>query len=221
MNRRKLNISRWYALGLAAVLVAASLLLAIGTTWARYRTEVGQETNLFEARRPISVTLGKLDDAGNFGAEDEILWEKQTDGKMLLNFAISNANADEDAEKPYLEESLEVRVRLVGSLAAWSESETAKVILTDGTLLKSDFQTAEPQEKEFTAEVMRIPEKTALYYSFGDGWVFRFLDEEGEELTWILEGGQLSCVEMNITIDSAALAGTSLLQLQIIGEIAD
>lgn len=220
MNQRKQNISRWYALGLAALLVAGCLILSIGTTLARYRSDT-EKAILFEPRAPITVTVSKPSETLALDTESAIGWEKQTDGSMLLNFVVSNAITDAKSEKTYQEESIEVRVRLVGSLAAWSESETAKVILTDGTLLKSDSQTAEPQEKEFTAEVMRIPEKTALYYSFGDGWVFRFLDEEGEELTWILEGGQLSCVEMNITIDSAALTGTSLLQLQIIGEIAD
>ena len=213
MNQRKPNISRWYALGLAAVIVAGCLILSIGTTFARYRSDT-EEAIIFEPRVPISVTVSKLTESAALDTKSEIAWEKQTDGSMLLNFAVSNAIIDAAGGTTYQEEDIRVRVRLIGTLAAWSEEQTGKVILTDGTMTK------DKELKEFTADIMRIPENTSLYYSFGDGWVFRFLDGEGEELTWILEGGALSCVEMNITMDASAFSGTSLLQLQIIGEVA-
>lgn len=225
MNHRKLNISRWYALGLAALLLAGCMVLAVGTSLARYRYET-QKKLLFEPRAPIAVMVTKLTGTGALDTKTAVGWEKQEDGKLLLNFAVTNVTSAADAEEvTWQEQDLEFRVRLVGSLKAWTEDQaedvTEEVILTDGTLLQTTTGSPETaKEKEFVAEVMRIPENTSLYHSFGDGWVFRFLDEEGEELTWELEGGVLSCVELDITIDASAVSDTSLLQLQIIAETA-
>lgn len=209
MNQRKPNISRWYLLGLAALLMAGSLMLSIGTTLARYRVE-NEKTILFEPRAPIAAALGKMDENGVFVPTNELVWTPQTDGTKKLTFAVSNYIAGDTCQ----EENLLVRVRLVGSLAAWSEEETASFTLTDKTVLE------EGAPRNYTAQVMRIPQNTALYHAFGDGWVFRFLDESGEELAWTLEGGVLSCVELDVTMDASSLTGTSLLQFQIVGEIA-
>lgn len=224
MNHRKLNISRWYALGLAALLLAGCMVLAVGTSLARYRYET-QKKLLFEPRAPIAVMVTKLTETAALDTETAVGWEKQEDGKLLLNFAVTNVVSIEDGEMTCQEQDLEFRVRLVGSLKAWTEDQaedvTEEVVLTDGTLLQTTTGSPETaQEKEFVAEVMRIPENTSLYHSFGDGWVFRFLDDEGQELTWELEGGVLSCVELDITIDASAVSDTSLLQLQIIAETA-
>lgn len=244
MDKRKPNISRWYVLGIAALLMTACLLLGVGTTLARYRTD-SQAGILFEPREPVSVTLGRMKmntetEALEFDSTATIGWETQADGSALMNFVISN-QAQQD-------EPLEVRVRLLGSLHAWNgeesttvgESETTTettepvtpggtVVLTDCTPLEDDGEREttedgteqEAQYPSYAAYVMRIPENSALYHSFGDGWVFRFLDDEGQELTWTLEEGKLSCVELNITINGDVLAGTSLFQLQIVAEQTD
>ena len=231
MKNRKPNISRFYALAAGALLVAGCLALGVGTTLARYRTDA-QASVIFEPRVPVSVTLGRMNgETGEFDPTAPIGWEMQNDGSMKMNFVVSN---QENQEEP-----LEVRIRLLGSLHAWSgephdpnaTTETTKetteetlpqvlkpeatVTLWDGALDK--------EEKPIlhTAQVMRIPENSALYHSFGEGWVFRFLDENGAELTWILENGQLSCVEMDLSISGQALAGTSLLQLQIVAVQTD
>lgn len=212
MSQRKMNISRWYLLGLAAVLTALSLIAAVGTTLARYRVEQ-ERTILFEPKSPVAVALGTLDEDGGFVPDGTIQWKTQPENSNILelNFAVSNYITEETCQQ----EDLEVRIRLVGSLAAWSAEQSTQVFLTDGTLLEDDTP------RQYTAEVMQIPENTALYHSFGVGWIFRFLDENGQELTWKLEGGTLSCAQMNITMDASALSGTSLLQLQIVGQTAE
>ena len=235
MDKRKRNISQWYALGAAALLMALCMLLAVGTTLARYRTD-DQKTIIFEPREPVSVTLGRMKmneetETLEFDSTAAIGWETQGDGSALLNFVVSN---QEQQEEP-----LEVRVRLLGSLHAWSgeesailgeteattaaTGETTEPVLPGGTIVLTDCTPVEEGQEQpsYAAYVMRIPENSALYHSFGDGWVFRFLNDEGEELTWTLEDGKLSCVEMNITITGDALAGTSLFQLQIVAERTD
>lgn len=259
MEKRKPNISRWYALGTAVLLMTVCMLLAVGTTFARYRTD-DQKAIIFEPRSPVTVTLGRMvpkaeteaaaetetsgETEAPAEAEEEILvfdstapigWETRADGSALLNFVISN---QEQQDEP-----LEVRVRLLGSLHAWSgeesvilpdpgetaettetaAQETTEPVLPGGTIVLTDCTPVEEGETQpsYAAHILRIPKNSALYHSFGDGWVFRFLDDQGEELTWTLEEGKLSCVEMNITITGDALEGTSLFQLQIVAEEID
>lgn len=238
MNKRKRNISQWYALGITALLMAGCMLLAVGSTLARYRTD-SQQGILFEPREPVKVTLGKMilneeTQQQEFDSTASIGWVTQADGSALLNFVVSN---QEQQEEP-----LEVRVRLLGSLHAWSGEESATLgggettetttaatadttepPVPGGNIILTDCTPVEEGEEQpaYGAYVMRIPENSALYHSFGDGWVFRFLNDEGEELTWTLEEGKLSCVELNLTITGDALAGTSLFQLQIVAERED
>ena len=226
MNQRKQNISRWYLLGLAAILTVGCLMVSVGTTLARFRVD-NEKNILFEPKTPVAPALGTMDEEGVFDPEGTIAWVEQTititpeeggaaSGTQTkkvysLDFTVSNYIS----EGKYQEENLTVRIRLVGSLDAWNETTPGTVVLTDGVTLEDGTQ------REFTATVTGIPENTALYHSFGVGWVFQFVDENGQELTWTLEGGRLSCQKLNITMDADGLGGTSLLQLQIVGETTD
>lgn len=217
MNQRKQNISRWYLLGLAVILAAGCLMLSVGTAYARYRLD-SERLIPFTNKIPAQVVLGTAEN-GAFDQNGKFAWQwaQLTEGEggeaaarevYQLTFAVSNYNdiaADEGQD-------LLVRVRLVGTLDAWNGTSGGTVVLQDGTVL------ADGTQRQVTATVTEIPEDTALYHAFGKGWVFQFLDEYGRELTWHLEGGKLSFQELQITMDAAAVNGTSLLQLQVSGE---
>ena len=61
----------------------------------------------------------------------------------------------------------------------------------------------------------RIVSGSALHTTFGEGWIFRFEDDDGQELFWDLKGGELSCIEMALILEDGTLTDASLLQLQI------
>jgi len=215
MDRRKLNISSRYSLGLAAVLVIFCLVVSTGVTWARYRTEVDESIH-FKAREPVSVYLGKVeygeDDTaaenaaeGKFVQTNEGSWERNEDGELQLKFAIANGSSEAEFE----ERNQQVYIRLVGSLGIQSEGKTISPKLK----FPQEDKPEEPQQVEATA--IRIAPESPMYTTFGEGWMFCFTDNEGEELTWTLEGGELNYIEMELTLEGGTLADTSLLQLQI------
>ena len=224
MKPRKPNISRWYLLGLAAIITVGCLMISVGTTLARYRVDQEKEI-LFTPKNPLTVaigvmTKGEAEEEAAFDPNGAIVWTEQTvtggeesaetKNVYVMNFALSNY-LDKDK---FHQEDLEVRVRLVGSLDAWNPDAEGSLTLTDGVLLEDGTP------REIVATVTEIPENTAMYHAFGVGWVFQFLDESGRELTWTLKGGQLSCLELKLTLDASAVSGTGLLQLQITGEAA-
>lgn len=104
-----------------------------------------------------------------------------------------------------------------------ADSKTPEEPETPDTPETPDQAEADPTEPEllydeYTAVVSRVAAGTALYHTYGDGWLFRFLDEEGRELTWDLAGGQFSCMTVDLILEGSDPATTTLLQLQIIGD---
>ena len=212
MNRRKLNISSWYSLGLAVVLMVTCLLLSAGATFARYRSEVGKSI-IFKVRQPVTVCLGSVEygeghpEEGRFIRTDEGNWTQDDNDNLHLKFAIANG----ETELSFEQLDQEVGVRLIGTLGIQSEADDISVMLT---FPKAD----EPEEFETVeAKVVRIAAGSAMHATFGDGWVFCFTDKKGEELTWTLEGGKLSWTEMELIMEGATPIDTSFLQLQITG----
>ena len=43
------------------------------------------------------------------------------------------------------------------------------------------------EENQYTAVAQAIKKGSALYQSFGAGWVYRFVDEQGQELLWPIQ----------------------------------
>lgn len=217
MNQRKQNISRWCILGLAAVLTAGCLMLSVGTAYARYGMD-SERLIHFVSRTPAQPALGigvdaDFESTGAIGWQEVLLTElvdgtEQTRKVYRLEFTIANYLDLEGFDS----EDMRVALRLVGSQDAWTSGAPGSVVLTDGTLLEDGTP------RQYVAAIEPIAEGTRLHHDFGMGWVFRFLDDYGRELTWDLEGGKLSCVPIQITVDASAVNGTSLLQLRLEAE---
>lgn len=209
MNRRKQNISRWALPLLLVLLVIGCLAASTGITLARYRAERKEEIT-FEVRPPEQIYLGQMvtaeDDTVSFDPAAQGAWET-VDGKQQLTFTIANGTE----EQHFSGQDQQIHLRLIGTLGIWNVSDELKLTLE----LPSE---EDPEELvTYEATVTRIQEGSPMYATFGDGWVFAFFDEEGEELTWLLEGGKFDSVTLTVTLEGAALEETGLLQLQISG----
>ncbi len=212
MNQRKKNISRWALPMLLLLLTVGCLVASTGGALARYRAE-WKETIYFEVRPPEQVVLGKMvtDENGtvSFDATAQGAWET-VEGKQQLEFTVANGTTEE----AYSQENQRIHLRLIGTLGIWDGDEEFTVTLQ----LPPEEDAEESEEpKKVQATVIRIQEGSPMYTTFGDGWVFAFYDEEGEELSWLLEGGELDTVTMTLILEGAAQNEASLLQLQISG----
>ena len=223
MNRRKMNISLW-SLGLVVLLTMAALVGATGTSLARYRAETAASLQ-FSAQIPTQIRLGQLVTDSESGETKFVpdvggTWT-QTDGQSRLCFAVSNMI---DAEKSAAEDQ-QVSLRLVASAGIWDGTSIATVNLmiprTDDSAQEPEdsgngdsAQEQEPSYDIFPATAVRITVDSPLYNTFGDGWVFTFQDAEGEECSWLLEGGSLSVLAMTLVLEGPTVTDPSLLQLQ-------
>lgn len=215
MNQRNKKHSLWYSLGLGVLLCIAVLVVSTGTAFARYRTERDKSIT-FVPRTQDHVLMGVLhtvtaeEATGEIKAGDVILQQKDTlvcedvDGGARLTLAIANGTSASDCS----ERSLKVRLRLAASLSFWDGEKPVNLYLA----------VPSAEDPETTESLLAVPvaiEKgTALYRTFGAGWVYTFQGEAGE-LTWNLPGGAFSPVELDITIRGATSEEASLLQPQI------
>jgi len=93
--------------------------------------------------------------------------------------------------------------------------------IEDSVHIIGPYLTDENGEESFIeAKSEDIEENSALYNSFGQGVIFRFFDENEEEISWILEGEKFSCKEIIIEADFTD-TDLAIIQPQIIVEPAE
>lgn len=191
MDRQKNSLLR-HLLCLALLLCMAALVIATGTTYARYRTDAEAEI-LFEVKTPSQIVIGTVltDAEGNeeFYPNGILGWK--TEGNTAtLEIAVSNGSSGNGVKDQ------EIKLRLIGGLGLSVGEGTAEVTLKI---------TEDGSEKIFYAEAEKILENTALHFEHGDGWVFTFFDENGKEFSRILEGGKSSYIKMSIIVDTTEI----------------
>lgn len=206
MERRKSNTASRYRLYLAAILFAACLLLLAGSTWARYKTDITQSA-AYAVKDAAAVQLWSVSETGVLSTLAPS-WTDTEDGGKSLTFGISNG--DEDS---YASETQRVYIRLCASVGI----EYDENVLVE--LYVPDPETGE--NEVYTASAKKIQPNAPLYHTFGEGWMFSFADEDGEEPCWTLQGGQLSAMTAEIVISDMEISDTALLQLQVEGDVSE
>ncbi|MBQ8789670.1 MAG: hypothetical protein IJZ58_09225 [Oscillospiraceae bacterium] len=191
MDRQKNSLLR-HLLCLALLLCMAALVIATGTTYARYRTDAEAEI-LFEVKTPSQIVIGTVltDAEGNEEFDPSGILKWKTEGNTAtLEIAVSNGSSGNGVKDQ------EIKLRLIGGLGLSVGEGTAEVTLKI---------TEDGSEKIFYAEAEKILENTALHFEHGDGWVFTFFEENGKEFSRILEGGKSSYIKMSIIVDTTEI----------------
>ncbi len=195
--------SEWKRLLMLVLLLLACAILVVGVTWARYYAEESVHLQ-YTPRQPGMVLLwggGGTETASLSEAEAEPAWIFYN-GTGMLDFCLSNGTD----ETNFAEYDQNVSIRLMGSLS-----------VTDAQVTITVFE--EEEAKTWAALPVQIREGTPLYDSFGGGYAYVFQDENGEELSWMLEGGALSLLSAQIEVLHLEQAeDAALLQLQIVGK---
>lgn len=218
MNQRKPNYTIKYV-GLLVLICLTLLVSATGTTYARYRAERERKLN-YLVREPEQIYLGTMqplpEEGGSaeekfvFRVSDQFVWETKQ-GITQLELVISNGLSNSE----YSNRNQMVQLRMIGSLGIWLGSDTPKLYLV--------LPPEEDGEENciVNGTVTPIAEGTALHQTYGDGWIYTFADEDGQELFWELDGGELSYVSVLIGIDGETPEDLSLLQPYVIAEVID
>ena len=190
MKRRKI-----YML-LGTLLLVGCLAATVGVAFARYRDYWNRNVG-FQADKVGRVQLGTAAD-GQF-SETAAQWT-QADGTWQLSFAVANGAGREDRA----DYTQHIHLQVVASQGAW-DGEKPMVLTVE--------------EQTYTASATPITAGSALHTQFGDGWLIRFLDDNGNEFTGQLSGEAFSFLAMRLSVSVDAVTDTSLLQLRLTSEV--
>ena len=235
MNQQKPNSFCRYGICLVVLCLCGCLILSIGATFARYRTEYLVETYKFEAYAPQSYLLhGEVATEEQIAAVGQGNWPEYPDSWTMydlstapiiilvegdpggddlvflpnaqLRFAVSNGLS----EAQYTGRDQRISLQLVAPLTV-EDPLGLTVVLTGPDLLEPEKQT------HYVAVPEQIEEGSFLYKAYGDGWVYRFYEEdEITQVAFPLAGDGL--VYTNFAISVKGTVPASLLSLEITGQ---
>ncbi|MBQ3237074.1 MAG: hypothetical protein IJA92_06045 [Oscillospiraceae bacterium] len=199
---RKNNKTIWYIAALALLLCLGTIVVSFEESFARYQKT--QEIDLeFSVKAREQVYVGTLADE-NFTAGADLEWREVDGNKKRL--AIAVANAEEESQNSfYPQEDKKITINLLATAGFYNAE--VKLVFTDEN----------GEESFIEAKSEDIEENSALDNSFGAGVIFRFFDENEEEIFWILEGEKFSCKEIIIEADFTD-TDLAIIQPQIIVE---
>lgn len=195
MGRMKLDRPHRLALLATVLLVLISISILVGTAWARYRYREATDMLFAPKTAPQVYLLGVPDGNGVYTSMPEDLTQGQNG--QTLTFLVANGKTTDafSADDQY------AQVRLYGSLGLGAGENLSAVLTVDGT--------------DYTAVPRKVDVDSPIHATFGEGWVYCFVDGSGNELRWLLAGGQHSTKQMQLTVNTQAGLDTSLLRLMV------
>ena len=107
------------------------------------------------------------------------------------------------------------------ALLSIEDPENLKVTLTvtDMGVIDEEGIYVVGDTKQYSGVATKIKEGSRYASAYGEGWVYRFYDEEEKELHLPLEGGALTY--KNCVLSVSGTGNTSLLSLEISGKYTD
>lgn len=237
MNQRKPHSFRRYGICLVILCLCGCLFLGIGVTFARYRNEYLVQTYKFEAYSVQNFLLhGEVTTEEQIAAasqgewpdyyQDWVLYDQSNapiitlkegdpeDGSddliflpdAQLRFSVSNGESGDS----YTARDQKIRLQVVAPLTV-ENPDALTVVLTGPDLLETEKQT------HYTAVPEPIAAGSYLYETYGDGWVYRFYEEDGRtQAAFTLSGDGLDFINFALSIRGDISA--SLLSLEITGQ---
>ena len=181
---------------LGILLLVGCLAATIGVAFARYRDYWNRNMG-FQADRVGRVQLGTVEEEQ---FSDTVSQWTLADGAWQLSFAAANGMGGED----HADYTQHIHLQVVASQGAW-DGEKTMVLTVEG--------------QTYTASATPITAGSALHTQFGDGWLIRFLDDNGNEFTGQLSGEAFSFLAMRLSVSVDAVTDTSLLQLRLTSEV--
>lgn len=186
---------------LTVSLLLMCIILMVGVTWARYQAKKNSYLS-YNTREPAAISLWSgYDEATGTLTEGNVTWTL-SNGVGTAHFYISNGTSTME----YSDEDVSATIRLLASQRATN----AQVVMyvSDGSSTTT-----------WPATPVQIKEGTPLYDTFGGGNAYVFLEEDGSELSWKLEGGTLSVLSVQIDVRNLEqIDDAALLQLQVVGK---
>lgn len=202
----KNNRMLWNKLGLSVVLLFVGMLLIVGIAWGRFRSEV-QGDQKYTPRVPSQVYLwGEKTEEGFAQLPDT--W-KVDGGSYEVPFTVTNGiYGTGEQEDLFAQKDMEIFLRI-----AVTEG------IGDGENFSVELRLNDEAGTFYQAAPQKIEADSPLYSTFGEGWIYVFSNNHGEEPRFTLRGGEVSSLQATLVYEvKPDTIGYSMMQLQVVAE---
>lgn len=183
VQNRKTNA--WLRFFAALLLCGVFITLGFGTALARFEKSQSEEVVLEYKAKTDQVYIRSIEEPVSEDETDtEITGDSELEEENVyeMYFELSNGISSED----YCTYDQIAALSLFATVGL-KNPENYTITLTGSGLT-------------YTASCFEVVEGTTLYSLYGPGWVYRFYNKAGEELTWELSGSQFINRQMKLTV---------------------
>lgn len=192
MKGNRMNRKKSFFLLMTGLMLLA-LTLSFGVAFARYQSLYSVQVNLentYSADQAYllgnDVSYWSLDEdfGENYAPADTWIYEEDEDA-YYLDFYLSNGNGPDT----YAEKDQNVTLQVAATVEDYSTDRQSGTVVKLVVGNEEYIGTAEP-----------IIKGTVFWRQYGEGKIYRFCNEAGEEMSWTLMGGQLSEIPMQLVV---------------------
>lgn len=175
----------------------------VGTAYGRYQKTVAKE---------VAFTV---DRAADFSVITGT-WEDKVTEETEETASLKQSEKTETEEKTEVPKRLEVsvgemrdqecafKIRLISTLGLGMDKAKVSLIVTNTSGV----------ERSYESQMEAIEKDTKTYQEIGPGYEYRFVNSDGEELVWSLNGEEASCQKFVIEVEGAK--ENSLMEIRVI-----
>lgn len=176
----------WLKFFTVLLLCGILVTLAIGTAFARYEKSLSAELQMKYQAKTEQIYIRSIEEQG---LDKPAALPENT---YQMNFVLSNGNA----EDTYCDYDQTATLSLFATLGL-ENPENFVIMLSEGGIC-------------YQSRYEQVLEGTSLYTQYGPGWIYRFYNADGEEISWLLSGTGLVEKQMTITITGISSLPTAL-----------
>lgn len=190
-------------LSAAAVLIAVSAVIAVGTAFARYRTTSSVALTMNNVYSKNGVWLWASYN------ENYVQTDEGEEAQPKYN-ALQNWTSINDETKTYTLGFLLTNEGNSGNPAGFNQNVILEVFVTEGVADPSKLTvTLSTNNGTYTATATKVAEGSTVYNAYGAGWIYRFTSD-GQPLTWYLQGGRTVAIPMTLIVAGQSVEPASL-----------
>ncbi len=182
-NRKR---STWLNFASLILLCVVLLFLGLGTAYARYEANWEDVLRMEYEAKSDQIYLTSVPKT------EPITEEEAQKNANVMRFILSNGVSSEE----YCDYDQTAAISLFAT-AGLKDVENIVITLTDGAMT-------------YKASCYEVVEGMPLYSQYGPGWMYRFYDEDGGEVSWHLSGLNHVSRKMSISVEGTTQFPTAL-----------
>lgn len=185
MTEKRIKTATKFQVLLTIIVLLSTFVLVAGTAWARYESKLSLDLEMdVQLSKQIYLLSDKLTNNGTYEVLSD--WTSSKSGEYNLDFLLANGIGKDN-------------------VCAYDQVASIEIVATAGVEKPENIQLVlSVGANNYTAVATEIEKDSSLYTMYGPGWIYKFYNKAGEELSWKLIGGKFNYQKMSIKVTGSS-----------------